>query len=284
MIFKRKEKKERKKVDKATIFGNVTAVVSGVLIAGIIGSVVIQNSPKDDKDFTNYVSLKSQSEIVRDIGVFEADYKCFMKGSDAKGNPTDILRFHKDKDTDIIICVDDDVADRWYKGYERSAEFLNGCFDVINDNYEWDVVRASELKNQKANIYIKNNYDEIGFSHGIGCKDGKIVDASIFVNTRKDDTIANKDVNIICLRNMMYSLGLNTMRDTQYYGKTIMCPNIYTNELKLLPYDARNLVASYADIDSYNRLQELKSFVKDKNYVANIEMQNTINIDDDMEM
>lgn len=281
-MFKRKEKNS-KKIDKATLFGNITAIASGILIAGILGASITQSVPKD-RNLDHYVSLKSQSEISRDIGVFETNHKYFVKDCDKNGYPTGILRFYKEKDRDIIVCIDDDVSDRWYNGYEKSVEFLNGCFDVINDNYEWDVVRASELNKQKADIVIKNNYQEPGFTYGIGCNGDKIFDASIFINVSKDNSIPNKDVNIICLRNMMHSLGLHTMSDNQFYGKTIMNPNIYTTDLKLLPYDARNLVASYADIDSYERLQELKSFVKDKNHVANIELQNNVSINDDMEM
>lgn len=279
MLFNRFEKKKTTKTDKAKIFKRITAVTSGLLIAGIIGVAITPNEPKN-----NYITLKSQSDIVRDIGVFETNHRYFVKDCDKNGYLTGILRFYKEKDRDILVCVDDDVADRWYNGYEKSIEFLNGCFDVINDNYEWDVVRASELNKRKADIIIKNNYQEVGFSHGIRCNGDKIFDASIFVNVSKDDSIANKDVNIICLRNMMYSLGLNTMSDNQYYGKTIMNPNIYSTELKLLPYDARNLVSAYADINSYERLEELKSFVKDKNYVENVEMKNNVSINDDMEM
>jgi len=78
----------------------------------------------------------------------------------------------------------------------------------------------------------------------------------------------------------MHTLGLQDMPDRDYYGRTVMYPyNTYTHKLRLLPYDARNLIAAYADINTPERLEELKKFTIDTKYVANTERYQDLDMD-----
>lgn len=269
-----KVEKPKKTKSKKKIFGVIAGVVSVVVAGSIIGAAILGNTP----DYGKYETLKTQTEITRDIGTFKTDDDYFIQGE--KG----IYRFFKEKDKNIVVVVADDVDQRYYDGYEKSVEFLNNTFDVINNKYEWEITRASDLNGKKAHVYVKNGElsgeSQMECSSLVKTRQDLITSSTITIDDADADKLPDAMVNVACLHEMMHTLGLQDMYTQNYYGRTIMYPYAtYTTQLKLLPYDARNLISAYADINTPERLEELKKFTIDTKYVANTHNYQDLDMD-----
>lgn len=270
-----KVKGEKPKKNKKKIFGVIAAVVTGAIIAGVVGGL-LNNTPAPPKD--NYVNLKSQTEITRDIGTFKTEDSYFKQGENG------IYRFYKEKDENIVVVVADDVDQRYYDGYEKSIELLNNSFDVINNNYEWEITRASELNGKKAHVYVQNGDLEGTTQMETGSEvkntNNMITSAVITIDDVEADKLPDRMVAVTCLHEMLHTLGMEDMMGDEYYGKSVMYPTeMYTTQIKLLPYDARNLIASYADNNTPERLEELKEFTINKDCVANTNKYQDLDMD-----
>lgn len=264
---------EKHSKGKKKTIGIIAGVVAGVVVAGAICGLLLVNGPKD-----NYVKLKTQEEITRDIATFKTDANYFSQSESG------INRFYKEKDETILVVVADDVDQRYYEGYENAITLLNNSFDVINNSYEWEITRASLLNDRKAYIYVQNSELEGTKKMETECEiapsSNMITGATITIDDANADTLPNDMVGVACLHEILHTLGLQDMTENDYFGRTVEYPYaMYTTQLRLLPYDARNLIAAYADIDTPERLEELKKFTINKSCVANTNKYKDLDMD-----
>ena len=119
---------------------------------------------------------------------------------------------------------------------------------------------------RRAGEALENNktFNTVVVSYG-----ENITSANVTVDVENVDKLSNSNVSIDCLKQILITLGLKEMDEEIYWSKTILVDENYSLQLKLLPYDIRNLIVAYAKIKDSSQLEAFKKLTINKDYVTN---------------
>lgn len=268
-IIESDKKGSVKPLDKKKLIIIISIIVS-IVIASVVGTICVIHIIKNKES-----KLKTQEQVVTDINNFRTSKDYFLTYGE------NIVRFDAEKDKNIIISIEDDIGQKCYDGFKKSVDFLNKLFETINGKYKWELLKESEIGENPAVISIKkgdleNNksFNTVVLSYG-----EDITGANITIDIDNADKLSNSNLSIECLKQMLITLGLKEMDNDEYWSKTILTKDNYSLQLKLLPYDIRNLIVAYATIKDSSQLENLKKFTINKDYVTNTGSFQDLDID-----